>query len=148
MPRRRRIVVLALAALAFVGASALVARVLSVGNAERNAVVAIVRAQARGDEQGVLARLRGCRESPRCRAQVRGALASTRRPGEFQVLRFDGPSGLALAGRRGTARIAWKAGRALSVVQCVKLRTDGDPVTGYSVRVVALRAPIARDGSC
>jgi hypothetical protein len=148
MPRRRRILVLALAALAFVAATALVARVLTVGNAERNTVVAILRAQARGDERGVLARLRGCRDNPPCRAQVRGALASTRRPGEFKVLRYDGPGGVPLGGRQGTARIAWKAGRALSVVQCVKLRTDGDPVSGYSVRVVALGAPIARDGSC
>ena len=148
MPRRRRTVVIALAALAFLVVSALVARVLAVGSAERQAVVAIVRAQARGDEQGVLTRLRGCREDARCLAQVRGVLARTRRPGEFKVLRFDGPGGLALAGRRGTARIAWKAGRALSVVQCVKVRTDGDPLSGYSVRVIELRSPIARDGSC
>jgi len=33
-----------------------------------------------------------------CRAQVRGALASARRPGEVKVLRFDGPGGLLLDG--------------------------------------------------
>jgi hypothetical protein len=146
--RRSRIAVIAFAGLAFVAVSALLARMLSVGNAERDAVTAVVRAQARGDEATVLARVRGCRTDDRCRAQVHGALAGTRRPGEVKVLRFDGPSGLALGGRQGTARIAWKAGRRLPVVQCVKLRTDGNPVTGYSVRVLALGAPIGREAGC
>jgi hypothetical protein len=146
--RRSRVTVIAVAALAFIGVSALLARALSVGNAERDAVIAVVRAQARGDEATVLARVRGCRGDDRCRIQVRSVLASARRPGEVKVLRFDGPGGLPLDGRGGTARIAWKAGRALPVVQCVKLRTDGNPVTGYSVRVIALGAPIGREAGC
>jgi hypothetical protein len=108
-----------LCALAFVAVSALLARMLTVGNAERRAVVAVVRAQP-----------------------------DARRSSDFRVLRFDGPGGLPLNGREGTARIAWKAGRALPVVQCVKLRTDGNPVTGYSVRVLALGAPIGRLAGC
>jgi hypothetical protein len=146
--RRSRVTVIVLAALAFIGVSVLLARMLSVGNAERDAVVAVVRAQARGDEATVLARVRGCRGDDRCRARLRSVLAAARRPGVVKVLRFDGPSGLSLDGRRGTARIAWKAGRALPVVQCVKLRTDGNPVTGYSVRVIALGAPIGREAGC
>jgi hypothetical protein len=146
--RRSRIALVAVAAFAFIALSALVARVLSVSNAERDAVVGVIRAQARGDERAVLARVHGCSADPRCRSQVREALARAQRPGDVKVLRFDGPTGLAVGGRRGTARIAWKTSRSLSVVQCVRLRTDGDPLTGYSVRVLALGAPIKRDASC
>ena len=115
MPRRRRILLLALGALGFVVISLAVARVLTVGNAERDAVVDAVRARAGRD---------------------------------IRVLRFDGPGGVALTGHSGTARIAWKAGQELPIVQCARLRTDGDPLRGYSVRVLTLGPPIGGDASC
>jgi hypothetical protein len=42
----------------------------------------------------------------------------------------------------------WKAGDRLPVVQCVRVRREGDPLSGYDVRILALGAPIAREGDC
>ncbi len=102
-------------ALGFLVISVVVARVLTVGNAERDAVVDAVRARAGRD---------------------------------IRVLHFDGPGGVALTGHSGTARIAWQAGRGLPIVQCARIRTDGNPLEGYSVRVLTLGPPIGGDASC
>jgi hypothetical protein len=146
--RRARTILIVVAAAAFVAVSALGARVLTVGNAERSAVLALVRAEARGDEAGVVARVRGCASAPGCRATVRRVIARVRAPGEVKILRLDGLHGVAIAGRSGRARIAWKAGTAFPVVQCFQLRTDGDALSGYTVRVASIADPIALDASC
>ena len=47
----------------------------------------------------------------------------------------------------GPARVAWKVGAALPVVQCVRLRTTGDPVGGYTVHITGVEEPTALDAS-
>jgi hypothetical protein len=44
--------------------------------------------------------------------------------------------------------VAWKVGTALPVVQCVRLRTTGDPVGGYTVRITGVDEPTALDEPC
>ena len=56
-----RAVLIALAAVAFLAVSALVARWLTTDNAERAKVTRLLQAQARGDARGMLRELEACR---------------------------------------------------------------------------------------
>jgi hypothetical protein len=141
-------VLIAVAVVAFVGVSGLLARVLTVGNAERNAMLELAGAEARADERGVLRRVSGCARHSACRERLPRILARVSHPGKVKILRFDGPSGLAIAGRSGTARLAWKAGEGFPIVQCFRLRTEGNPLQGYSVRVDSIDDPIRLDAAC
>ena len=85
---------------------------------------------------------------PACVQRVRRTIARVQHPGAAKLLRFDGPGGLALTGRSGPARVAWKVGTALPVVQCVRLRTTGDPVGGYTVHITGVEEPTALDAPC
>jgi hypothetical protein len=146
--RAGRIGLLAAAAAAFVVLSLVIARALTLGNAERDAVYRLVRAEAAGDQATVLSRVRGCVGDAACIGRVRRTIARVQHPGTAKLLRFDGPGGIALTGRSGPARVAWKVGTALPVVQCVRLRTTGDPVGGYTVRITGVDEPTALDEPC
>jgi hypothetical protein len=146
--RAGRIGILAAAAAAFVVLSFVIARVLTVGNAERDAVYRLVRAEAAGDQAAVVGLVRGCAGDPTCFERVRRTIARVQHPGTAKLLRFDGPGGIALAGRSGPARVAWKVGTALPVVQCVRLRTTGNPLGGYTVRIIRVDEPTALDEPC
>ena len=67
-----------------------------------------------------------------------------------QAQAYHGPTmeTLALTGRSGPARVAWKAGTALPVVQCLRLRTTGNPLGGYTVDVTGFGEPTALDEPC
>jgi hypothetical protein len=134
-------------AFVFVGISLLLARGLSASGAERGAVLAVVRAQARGDAAAVLARLPACRREPACAQTTRERVASLRRPGDVQILTYRPSTSLALTRRTGTGRVAWRAGAGLPVVQCVRVRRDG-PLTGGSVELLSISAPIGGEASC
>jgi hypothetical protein len=90
--------------------------------------------------------VRGC--DPACLERLRRTIARVQHPGTAKLLRFDGPGGIALAGRSGPARVAWKVGTALPVVQCVRLRTSGNPLGGYTVRITRVDEPTALDEPC
>ena len=143
-----RYALVALGAIAFLVVSAGLARVLGAANAERDAAIAIVKAQSHGDTAAVVAGIRGCRSQPGCRERVIAQVARLHSAGKVRVLRLDGPSQLAVSARTGTARIAWRAGDALPVVQCVRLRREGDLGHGFRIEVLALSAPIRRDAAC
>jgi hypothetical protein len=148
--RRRRTgvaIVVVLALVVFVGLSALLARGLSGAGAERSAVLAVLQAQARGDAPGMLARLPACRREPACARVTAERARALRRPGSVQILAYVPTTRFAITRTMGTARVAWRAGGSLPVVQCVKARRDG-PVTGAGVELLAISAPIAHDGSC
>jgi hypothetical protein len=146
--RAGRIWVLAAAVAVFVVLSLVMARVLTIGNAERDAVYRLVRAEATGNQAAVLSHVRGCAGDTACVVRVRRTIARVQHPGTARLLRFDGPSGLGLTGRSGPARVAWKVGTALPVVQCVRLRTTGDPVGGYTVHITGVEEPTALDAPC
>ncbi len=148
MSRAGRIGLLVAAAAAFVLLSLVIARVLTVGNAERDAVYRLVRAEAAGDQAAVLSSVRGCTGDAACVERVRRTIARVQHPGTAKLLRFDGPGGIALAGRSGPARVAWKVGTALPVVQCMRLRTTGNALGGYTVRITGVEEPTALDAPC
>ena len=68
--------------------------------------------------------------------------------GSVRILRVDAPSRVALGGRDSTARVVWRRGRRLPVVQCVRVRRSGNLLSGYDVRVLELDPPIDRESGC
>jgi len=89
-PRTRRLlrVLLAAGAIVVVAVSIVLARFLSVENTERDADLALVQAQARGDANAMIDQLSGCRASPSCVAAVKANVANPRlrRPGAVKIL--------------------------------------------------------------
>jgi len=146
--RRARVLIPALFGLfVFAGLSILLARGLTGSGAERAAVLELVRAQARGDAEAMLAKLPACRREPACVATTRDRVAELRSPGAVQLLTYTPSARLALTRKVGTGRVAWRAGAGKPVVQCVRVRRDG-PLTGGTVELLSLSAPIGREAGC
>jgi hypothetical protein len=146
--RRARVwIPIAFAVFVFLALSALLARGLSGTGAERAKVLDVLRAQARGDAAAVLRLLPACRAEPACAEATRERVMRSRVGGAVQILSYTPSTHIALTRRIGTARVAWRAGAALPVVQCVRVRRDG-PLSGAGVELLSISAPIARDGSC
>ncbi|MFN8130022.1 MAG: hypothetical protein U0R70_00575 [Solirubrobacteraceae bacterium] len=148
MTRGQRIAVIAFAVLAFVVVSFVLARVLTAGNAERSAAIDVVQDEARGSTAAVAGAIDGCDADAACTARVARVVHRVRRPGKVEILRVDGTGGLEPFGRTTVARVAWKAGDTLPVVQCVSLKRSGDPLTGFEVTVTGVSPPIGRQASC
>jgi hypothetical protein len=75
MRRPTRILLLVLGLLAFLAVSLGLGRVLSANGAERDAILALVAAQARGDAATMIARIDGCASRPACVATARANAA-------------------------------------------------------------------------
>jgi hypothetical protein len=149
--RRRRLrTLLTVGAIVVLVVSVLLARFLSVENDERDADLALIQAQARGDVAGVLARLEGCAARPACVATVRANTVNPRlrRPGAVKILSLESPTAYALGGATGRTRLAWTVIGTLPVVQCVKVHRSGNFLTGISVHLLAVSAPIENEGGC
>jgi hypothetical protein len=146
--RRARVLIPVLFGLfVFAGLSVLLARGLSGSGTERADVLELVRAQARGDADAVLARLPACRREPACAQATRDRVARLRRDGRVQLLTYTPSTRLALTRKTGTGRVAWRAGEGLPVVQCVRVRRDG-PLTGAGVELLSVSAPIPGEAGC
>ena len=147
MPRRLALIVAAV--LAFLAVSFLLARWLTTENDERNAIYAVLAAQARGDAPAMLARLDGCGRDPACALLQRGNAARLRRPGKVRIVRLDSDTAYALGSSRGPTRVVWAVlGHGITVVQCVDVRRGGSALAGRSVTLARLSAPIRHDAAC
>ena len=131
----------------FLGLSFLLARGLTGSSAERGKVLDVLESQARGDAHAVLAQLPDCRAEPACVQVTEARVAKLRRPGEVEILNYEPSARLSLTRRTGSGRVAWRAGRGLPVVQCVRVRREG-PLTGGGVTLLALSDPIGIQSSC
>ena len=150
--RQRRIlrVLLAVVVILVLLISTVLARFLSVENAERQDDEALVQAEASGDLAGMLDQLSGCRESPSCLA-VEKANASDprlRRSGSVKILRLDSKTAYSLTGATGKTRLAWTVIGQLPVVQCVEVRRTGNILSGIHVQLIGLSRPIENEGIC
>jgi hypothetical protein len=146
--RRARVwIPIAFAVFVFAGLSVLLARGLSGSGTERAKVLDLLRAQARGDARAVLAELPACRALPACARSTAARVEHSRVAGQIQILMYTPSTRLALTRQLGTARVAWRAGTRLPVVQCVRVRREG-PLSGAAVELLSISAPIARDASC
>jgi hypothetical protein len=126
------------------------ARFLSVENTERDADLALVQAEARGDTAAMLSKLSGCRANPSCVAAVRANAANPhlRRSGPVKILSLESKTAYALSGSTGETRLAWTVLGTLPVVQCVRVRRTGNVLTGIHVQLIGLSAPIGGEASC
>lgn len=147
---RRRVTLLVLAVVAFLAVSFELARYLSTETSERNAVLALLRDQARGDAAGMLARLDGsCARTRACRARVTANARRLRRPGEVKILAYRSKTAYALGAKTGPTRVAWTiVDRQLPVVQCVLVRRSGTALAGRSVTLLRISGPIGREAAC
>ena len=148
--RGRRIALIAAGVVVFLVISGLLARWLSVENDERDADLALVEAEAHGEEAKLLDRIKGCRSSPACVAAQRANLANPRlrRSGSVKILQLESNTAYSLTGSTGNTRLAWTVIGQLPVVQCLRVRRSGNFVTGMSVTVLSLSAPIPNENGC
>jgi hypothetical protein len=147
---RRVLIPLAVtAAVVFLAVSLGLARWLTTENQERGDVVALLQAQARGDERGMFSRLQGCARDAACAAAVQRNARRLRRAGEVKILAYDSATSYALGGARGLTRVAWTViDRGLPVVQCVDVERRGTVLAGRAITLHRLSPPIDRQASC
>jgi hypothetical protein len=148
MRRRYLLLIGALVLVVFFAVSALLARVFSVDGAERSAITALVTAEARGDINGMVSRIDGCRTNGACRARVAQDAAALAKPGAVSIIQLQPSSGLSLGSTLGTARVAWNAGSSLPIVQCVRVRRAGNALSGLHVQLLAISLRIKSDADC
>jgi hypothetical protein len=135
--------------LAFLGISALLARVFSTDGAERTAITRLVQAEARGDQQGMASRLQACGATAACRAQVAQLSSTLSRTGSVSILQLQPSTGFSLVGTTGVARVAWNVASVPEpVVQCVRVRRTGDALSGLQVQLLAISGRIKSDADC
>jgi hypothetical protein len=148
IPPRRRVAIVLAGVVLFLAISALLARYLLVENAERNDILAVLQAQARGDTARELALLDDCRAKPYCVATVRASAVRLKRPGAVKILSIKSPTAGSLTGATGTTRVAWTVIGRLPVVQCVLVRRTGNALQGLHVALLSLSAPIGNEAEC
>jgi hypothetical protein len=145
--RTRILIAVGFAVFVFAGISVLLARGLAGSGAERARVLDVLRRQAAGDAAGVLADMPACRAEPACALATRDRVRKLARRGRVEILTYSPSATLALTRRVGTGRVAWRAGTALPVVQCVRVRREG-PLSGGDVELLSLSGPIGGHASC
>ena len=152
-PVRRR---LSPRALAIAGAATLLvlvvgffaARWLTTENRERDALFSLVQAEASGDTPRVLRQLDGCDAA--CAAKVRAFVPKVAGAGKVKIARLDSGTAYTFGTTTGTSRVVWVHGvTSRPFVQCVVVRRRGGPLTGRSVSLLRLSAPLAdNEDSC
>jgi hypothetical protein len=146
-PRRhRRWVAVAAGIVAFLVISALLARWLGTENAERDAVLSVLQAQARGDAAAMLSEI-DCGDEA-CRRQVQANAQRLKAPGDVTIVRIDSGTSHALTSKTGQTRVVWITPGRLTTVQCVLVGRSGTPLSGQSVTLLNLSAPIGREAAC
>jgi hypothetical protein len=148
MRRPLRILLLAIGLLLFLAISLGLGRVLSANGAERDAILALLEDQARGDADAVVTHVEGCAERPACVATARANAAQLRAPGKVELVRLDASTSFSLGGHDGVARVVWKTPSRTTVVQCVEVHRGGDVIGGLSVELSALSRPIGHEAAC
>ena len=148
MRRRSLIALIALGAVVFLAISILLARVFGANGAEQSAITDLVKAEAAGNSAAMLKRIEGCAQSPACRARVAFDAVTLRRSGSVSILELTPSTSFSLSGMTGTARVAWRAGSSLPVVQCVRVRRSGDVFSGLRVQLVELSVRIKSGNDC
>jgi hypothetical protein len=144
---RRRTLLIAGGVIVFLLLSALLARWLGLENVERDDIVTLLAAQARGDSAAMLAQLPDC--AARCRAIVIEDAGRLKRPGRVLILADQSQTAYSLTSSVGETRVAWKAtGSALPVVQCVRVQRSGNAISGLTIRLLAVSLPIPGTADC
>lgn len=147
--RRSYLVAIAGAIVVFLVVSALLARVFSANSAEQSAITSLVKDEARGDANAVIADIAGCRTSPACRARAGYNATTLKHPGAVSIILLQPSTSFSIAGTRGTARVAWNVvGRSHPIVQCVRVHRTGNVITGLRVELLVVSRRIESDTAC
>jgi hypothetical protein len=144
----KRVALIVIGILLFLAISGALARFLATENVERDADLALIQAQARGDVNRMLADLPGCRERPSCVAMVRANAGRLRRAGAVKILSLKSSTAYSLTGSTGTTRLAWTVIGMRPVVQCIEVRRTGSIFEGITVKLQSLSAPIGNEADC
>lgn len=151
-PARRRLLrtLFAASVVLVLFVSGLLARFLSVENAERADELALIQAEVNGNAAAMLDQLSGCRHSTSCIASVRANASnpSLRRAGAVKILQLESKTAYSLSDTTGKTRLAWTVIGSLPVVQCVSVRRTGSFLAGIHVHLIGLSAPIDKEGTC
>jgi hypothetical protein len=147
-PSRRLVAVAVPVTLIVLAVGFFSARFLTTENRERDAIFTLLQRQAAGDERGVLATLHGCDAA--CAAKLHAFLPKVTGTGAVKIARLDSGTSYTLGTSTGTSRVVWVHGvDSRPIVQCVTVRRQGGPLTGRSVSLLALSAPLAdNEDSC
>lgn len=143
----KRPLLIAVAVIALLGVSLLVARWLHNDTVERAKVVQLLEAQTRGDASAMLRRLEDC-EDPACVAVVRENAERLRAGGDLKIALYQSQTAHALSSRTRFTRVVWFTPGRLTTVQCVLVRRKGDVFAGMNVSLLRVTAPIGRQSSC
>jgi hypothetical protein len=146
--RRSYIALIALAVIVFLGISALLARVLSADGAERSAITALIEAEARGDQAGMIERIQDCGDTSSCVARVARDIATLKHAGSVSIIQLQPSAGFSLTSTLGTARVAWNVGGSLPIVQCVRVRRAGNALSGLRIELLAITARLPGSANC
>ncbi|MGO9891527.1 MAG: hypothetical protein ACLP0L_27000 [Solirubrobacteraceae bacterium] len=146
--RRAYIVGIAVAIPVFLVISAMLARVFSANSAEQSAITSLVQSEARGDVNSILGEIKGCRTDPACRTRATVNAAALKHAGSVSIIQLQPSTSFSLGGTEGTARVAWDVGSSLPIVQCVKVRRGGNPISGLSVELLVVSRRIKTDAAC
>ncbi len=138
--------VIAIAVLFVLVVSVFVARWLNNDTNERSQVTELLRAQARGDAEAMLAILR-CPDLA-CERLARANARRLRAPGELKIALYQSQTAHAIAPRTKPTRVVWFTPGRLTTVQCVLVRRSGNVFAGASISLLRLSAPIGRESSC
>jgi hypothetical protein len=144
----RRVLIIGGAIVVFVAISVVLARWLSVENAERGKVIDLLDAQARGDANAMLGEIHGCVPDPKCLAAVRSNSERLKDRGPVDIVAYESATSHSLGAATGPTRVVWKTPDRLPTVQCVQIRRTGNILTGPSVTVTGLSEPIGREAPC
>ena len=106
----------------------------------------VLQAQARGDANRMLRDI-DCQDDA-CVARVRANARELRAPGDVTIVRIDSATSHALTGKTGQTRVVWITPGRLTTVQCVLVERTGTPLSGQSVTLLDLSAPIGRQAAC
>jgi hypothetical protein len=148
LSRGRRIALIAVGVILFLAISGVLARFFSAENVELDHEIALLQAEAKGDVQGMLAQLSGCRASASCTATVRADAATLRRLGKVEILSTQSTTNHSLTSSVGETRVAWKVNGRYPVVQCVRVRRSGNALTGISIALLRVGPRIGSTADC
>ncbi len=139
---------IALVVVLFLAISGLLARFFATENVERDDILAVLRAEAVGNERGMLAQLSGCAADPKCVAVVRADAAYLHRNGSVKILDLTSENNHSLGSSTGPTRVAWTVIGHLPTVQCVTVKRSGNFFTGISVALLSIGRPINSEADC
>jgi hypothetical protein len=146
----RRPMLISAGIVVFVIVAVFVGRWLQTESRERSAVLTLLDAEARGDARAMLDQLApSCRADPRCAATVGVAARRARRAGSPKIIAYDSKTAYALGAATGVTRVAWTiVDRGLPVVQCVVVHRGGSVISGRTVSLLRISAPIGNESTC